>query len=94
MTDCNRFLCVFLPKETIILSKERLICANYKKFYKILAMLHKIFYTNKCCGMIVMIRKVAIPLAGVGFYEERMSSRDTDDKSLYKILGLHQVETT
>ena len=82
MTDCNRFLCVFLPKETIILSKERLICANYKKIYKILAMLHKIFYTNKCCGMIVMIRKVAIPLAGVGFYVERMSSRDIDDKSL------------
>ena len=50
-------------------------------------------YTNNCCGMIAMKREVAA--RNSGFSVERMSSQETDDKSLYKRNGLlKDIETT
>ena len=50
-------------------------------------------YTINCCGMIAMKREVAA--RNSGFSVERMSSQETDDKSLYKRNGLlKKIETT
>ena len=40
-------------------------------------------YNISCCGMIAVMREVAALKRQV-IYAERMSSLDTDDKSLYK----------